>query len=450
MGYHFIRLLPCSALHACILSSLVFMIPLRKRPHFHLRLILGLILAFIVVAKLPPLRIVLFRALYLDKIHYAPLSYLAYTLTDVLPVLLLSCGLIYLCCDIRFHKAFYASSLAYLTQSIAFTAFNILFPDFRHRPYDASMFPILWREFLVAAVVYAAVYFILARKLPRDGTYRFNCVYPLPVLLIIILSDRYFSIVSTHFFNAEGTPLFGYMLIHEVVLSILLLSTQTKHSNIAKYRTDLEVQTQVQALQQKEYKLFKKNMDALNHKLHDLRRLTRALQLSADDEANQALLQELQEHINTHDCFMDTGNDTLNALLSGVWLRCEHQKIHWTCMADGTAVAFLPPTDLFVMLDNALDNAVEAAAQATAPEDRFLAVTISKNQQFAYIRIENYCLEAPEFADGLPQTTKPDKEQHGFGTRSIRDICVKHGGQCRMRAEDHLFITELLLPIPTE
>ena len=139
MGYHFIRVLPCSALHGCLFSSVLFILPLQKRPHFHLRLILGLILAFIVVAKLPPLRIVLFRALYLDKIHYAPLSYLAYTLTDVLPVLLLSCGLIYLCCDIRFHKAFYASSLAYLTQTIAFTAFNILFPD---QCRDAPSFPI--------------------------------------------------------------------------------------------------------------------------------------------------------------------------------------------------------------------------------------------------------------------------------------------------------------------
>lgn len=450
MNAHFLEHLPCSILHGCILASLLFVIPLRKRSRFALRLILGVALALITVAVLPGLRITVFRLLHLDRIQYVPLSYLAYTFTDVAPVLLLSFGLILLCCDIQPHKALYSAALAHLTQGIAFTVFNLVFPSFHHRPYDADTFSIFWREYLIAAAVYAIVYFVIVRKLVRDGTYHYSCVHALPILLTVIFADRYFAIVSVQSFQIQGTPLYEFLLLQGLLVSILLLLIQANYRRISKYRADLAAQEQMQALQQKEYNLFQKNMDALNHKFHDLRHLINALQLSPDANANHPLLQELQEHIDIHSCFIDTHNDTLNALLSGVWLRCGHEKIQWTCMADGTALDFMPALDLYILLENALDNAMEATALAPDPGDRFLSVNISKAQQFAYIRIENFCAVTPKFSDGLPLTTKPDKSQHGYGTRSIRSICEKYKGQCRMRVEGNLFITELLLPIPRE
>lgn len=450
MNAHFLEHLPCSILHGCILASILFIIPLRKRSRFALRLILGIVLALITVAVLPGLRITVFRALYLDRIQYVPLSYLAYTFTDVAPVLLLSFGLILLCCDIHPHKALYSAALAHLTQGIAFTVFNLVFPSFHHRPYEAGTFSIFWREYLIAAAVYAIVYFVIVRKLVRDGTYHYSCVHALPILLTVIFADRYFAIVSVQSFHIQGTPLYEFLLLQGLLVSILLLLIQANYRRISKYRADLAAQEQMQALQQKEYNLFQKNMDALNHKFHDLRHLINALQLSPDANANHPLLQELQEHIDIHSCFIDTHNDTLNALLSGVWLRCGHEKIQWTCMADGTALDFMPALDLYILLENALDNAMEATVLAPDPGDRFLSVNISKAQQFAYIRIENFCAVTPKFSDGLPLTTKPDKSQHGYGTRSIRSICEKYKGQCRMRVEGNLFITELLLPIPRE
>lgn len=446
----FLERLPCSILHSCILASILFIIPLRKRSKFALRLILGIVLALITVAVLPGLRIAVFRALYLDKIQYAPLSYLAYTFTDVVPVLLLSFGLILLCCNIQPHKALYSAALAHLTQGIAFTVFNLVFPNFYHRPYDAGTFSIFWREYLIAVAVYAIVYFIIVRKLVRNGTYHYSCVYALLILLAVIFADRYFAIVSVQSFHIQGTPLYQFLLLQGLLVSVLLLLIQANYRRISKYRADLAAQEQMQALQQKEYNLFQKNMDALNHKFHDLRHLINALQLSPDANANHPLLQELQEHIDIHSCFIDTHNDTLNALLSGVWLRCGHEKIQWTCMADGTALDFMPALDLYILLENALDNAMESTALAPDPGDRFLSVNISKAQQFAYIRIENFCAVTPKFSDGLPLTTKPDKSRHGYGTRSIRNICEKYNGRCRMRVEGNLFITELLLPIPRE
>ena len=51
------------------------------------------------------------------------------------------------------------------------------------------------------------------------------------------------------------------------------------------------------------------------------------------------------------------------------------------------------------------------------------------------------------FADGLPQTTKGDTVNHGFGLRSMRGIVARHGGTMTVRAEDGVFSLNALVPV---
>lgn len=449
MHHDFSLFLPCSMLHSCVLSAVLFCIPLKKRPRFAFRLTLCLVIGILLSGMLPGIRVFLMKLLFLDRIQYNLVAYLGFALTDVLPVLLLSFGLIFLCCDIQLSKALYAAALANLTQSIASSLLVLLFPAYAHPPHEASQYQTVLLEFLVATSVYAVVYVAFARRLPQDGTYRFNCIYPLVLLIAIILTERYFGIVSVQMLKIQQSPAFVFLLIHDLVLNVIFLLAQNLRSNASKFSADLEIQSRVQALQQKEYRIFQDNMAALNHKFHDLRHLIRGLRFCADTDHSVMALQELEENIAVHDCAMNTGNEALDVLLSAAWLRCEHRDIRWTCMADGSAVDFLPPTDLYVMLENALENAMEAAVLATDPEERFLSVTIRRVHRFGCVRIENFCPADTKFSDGLPVTTKNDSALHGYGTRSIRGICEKYRGECRMYIREKTFITELLLPIPT-
>lgn len=56
-----------------------------------------------------------------------------------------------------------------------------------------------------------------------------------------------------------------------------------------------------------------------------------------------------------------TGNDALDAILSEKGLACEQGGIAFRCMADGAAVGFMAPTDIYSLFGNALDNAIEAS-----------------------------------------------------------------------------------------
>ncbi len=43
------------------------------------------------------------------------------------------------------------------------------------------------------------------------------------------------------------------------------------------------------------------------------------------------------------------------------------------------------------------------------------------------------------FVGGIPETTKQDKGEHGFGMRSIRQIVNTHDGHMLIETEDGIF-----------
>ena len=55
---------------------------------------------------------------------------------------------------------------------------------------------------------------------------------------------------------------------------------------------------------------------------------------------------------------------------------------------------------------------------------------------------------APVLEGGMPVSTKQDRENHGFGLKSIRFIVGKYDGQLHCQAEGREFVLTLLLPVP--
>ena len=158
-------------------------------------------------------------------------------------------------------------------------------------------------------------------------------------------------------------------------------------------------------------------------------------------------MKELESSVMIYESQMNTGNKNLDAILTNTCMRCSQKKIQWTCMADGKILDFMDALDLYIMLGNALDNAVENLETIAAPECRFLSVNIWKRGALAFIKIENYCEKQVEFLNGIPQTTKEDVQEHGFGSRSIRDIVEKYHGELKISLSHNIFAVNIMMPI---
>lgn len=114
-------------------------------------------------------------------------------------------------------------------------------------------------------------------------------------------------------------------------------------------------------------------------------------------------------------------------------------------MADGAKLDFMTEGDLYCLFGNIIDNALEAVnghRRARAQGCEFCLIK-SKNDMLV-VQTENYFAGELVFKDGLPQTTKGDKNYHGFGMRSIRMIVNKYGGALSAKAEDGVFYLNII------
>lgn len=107
----------------------------------------------------------------------------------------------------------------------------------------------------------------------------------------------------------------------------------------------------------------------------------------------------------------------------------------------------LKPTDLSILIGNALDNAIESVEKISDPDKRLIHVSVNRQKGFLRIRVEN-CYEGDiRFVAGLPSTRK-DARYHGYGMKSIRSVVEKYNGSMIVKAEDGWFELRLLFPVP--
>ena len=157
----------------------------------------------------------------------------------------------------------------------------------------------------------------------------------------------------------------------------------------------------------------------------------------------------MEAEIQHYEAQNKTGNSVLDTVLTGKSLYCAKHQIKLTCVADGAKLAFMDVMDLCTLFGNALDNAIECELSIPDKEQRLIHLEVYAKKDFLVIRCENYCPVPPSFEHGLPVTTKPDREYHGYGLKSMRYTAQKYGGTITVQATDGWFQLTLLFPLST-
>lgn len=102
--------------------------------------------------------------------------------------------------------------------------------------------------------------------------------------------------------------------------------------------------------------------------------------------------------------------------------------------------------DLCTIFGNALDNAIEYELQLKNPETRMIHVKISRKKKFICILVENYYEGSWNGKGDLPETTKKNRNYHGYGLKSMQYSVKKYGGYLNTNVADNWFRVEMLLP----
>ena len=253
---------------------------------------------------------------------------------------------------------------------------------------------------------------------------------------------------STTVDTSQGNSMISIFRLLFDLLCLVVLYMQCGLEHTRTMEQELFTVRQLWQHQQAQYERSRENIELINQKCHDMKYQIRALRSMESSAARDEQIREMERSIMIYDTAMKTGDPVLDTVLTEKSLFCEKHGITLTCMADGDGLRFMSSTDLYTILGNALDNAIEHVLTYPEQEKRVIQVSVLPKGTLHVIRVRNYCEKPPVFADGLPASTKEHNGYHGFGLKSIRMIAERYNGSISCSWQDQSFLLLILLAAP--
>lgn len=293
----------------------------------------------------------------------------------------------------------------------------------------------------VYGAVYAACYFLFAKKL-YDG----DCVNIDNGTIICIGGVIAVSCFFLYMYAVNSAlPVsvriaFRISLILTCFITLAFQFGLLSKGRLAREREMLERLLLEKKLQ---YEIVSENLDAINIRCHDLRHYVMAVRSGESDAA----LGEIEKNIAVYDAVARTGNRALDVVLTEKNLVCERENIRLNIICDGEKLAFMPAYEIYALFGNILDNAIEAVRALPDADMRVIRLKLAAQGGMLCVHQQNYTPRPLSLVGGLPQTTKPDKDLHGYGVKSIDRIVKKYGGVMTLGADAEIFTLNILLPL---
>ena len=190
----------------------------------------------------------------------------------------------------------------------------------------------------------------------------------------------------------------------------------------------------------RQQEMMENNINFINMKCHDLRKELRRLKDKKGELTDEDFCL-LEESLNFYDSSVKTGNVNIDALLQDKLIYCNSVGIEFTSLVDGDAFKEMATSDVYFLLTNIIDNAIEATEAIEEKEHRVISLTASRKHGMLMIEETNYYHGELVFNnDGSIKTTKQEnKKYHGFGTKSIAYIVKKYNGTMDYETKDGIF-----------
>lgn len=400
----------------CVLA---FASCLRRRKMFWLRLGCGLV-AYAAVSSL--LRgLLMFAAFRISM-------YLCWSIAFVVMSLL-----VLLCFAHRFEDALFCTAAGYALQNGCSTLSKLIW-------FIPEKTLIRFSELFIVLVVAAATWFLVRRFFERNRDIRFGYVQIVSISLLMLLVA---SVMS--YMLPSRTPAQRLIsVILQLSVNVLILLILFSGVRIRRLRSE---QILIQRIVQKEGEYYNQMRDyvkVVDLHCHNLRQLVNTVRASGA-QADEKLLGELTDAAALYGNMPATNNSAMNLVLADKVVYCTRHNIRFSYQIDGEHLKGISNGDVVILFNNILYNAIEYLSKLEE-EKRILSLIVAKKGGFLYIHSENYFEGSVKMEEGVPVTTKEDKDSHGFGMKSIRFIVEKYGGTLAVGTDNNLFSINILIP----
>lgn len=179
---------------------------------------------------------------------------------------------------------------------------------------------------------------------------------------------------------------------------------------------------------------------------HDIKNHLMQIRNLDNIEAVQRYVDSIYPNIEKFSFTGISQNKMLDLIISKYATLCERKSIRLSVDVKTANLAYIDDSDLSTLMNNLMDNAVEAAEKS---DGGFIQVNIfSKNDIYDGLVIKNSCSVVPITDGGELKTTKSNKKVHGIGTLSIRKTLKKYDAVYGWKYDENskIFETDIVFP----
>lgn len=307
---------------------------------------------------------------------------------------------------------------------------------------------VLMSKTIAFALIYLCtfVFKIWEQKLP---------VYLYGLLLLMPVSSTaiFYYLQSLVYLVNTKAVYFGYSIITLLLLlfNILFFFLFSKASQVSWLQSRLTYEKEKIEEQQQYHKSMAAYQKQVRHLHHDMKNHLLILYdaLAQNNAAKAKSYVEQQLQLLNQSKMIYTGYLLLDTVLFYKKQLANEQQTKCTIYSELNTELELTEelqNNFALIVASCLDNALEATAKLTAPQQRWIKVFLHNDQTYIYLQIENSVAENVSLTkQALPATTKKDTLLHGLGLQQVKRLTEQHQGQLLLGCEDLVFTVELMV-----
>ncbi len=360
------------------------------------------------------------------------------------------------CMDESWKTVIFVGMFAYTVQHISYQLYtlvcNLLNVGGNIYTSSASTFaePLSILIFFSSHVlIYVIAWAVLSYKLKDVEDFIISRNSLIFLSIIILLSDVVINAIVVYNVISTSKIILNIIAVYNIMTCVFALCVQFLMLNSEHYESELKIVESLWRRDRQTFEMTKESIELINTKCHDLRhRMNIARNRPRIDENELA---EIEKAINIYEENIKTGNDTLDIILSEASFVCHNNGITLICIADGKLLNYMHSGDIYSLIQNAVNNAINAVGAVTDEGKRIIRIMVRQQSGVVCIHIENYFDGSVQmqFKDGVPVTGQ-DTRYHGFGMRSIKNVCKKYGGKVDVEVEEDIFNLDITLPLKAD
>ena len=302
-------------------------------------------------------------------------------------------------------------------------------------PTEALMANHTYRSFYLVAchiVMFGIVLLVclMNRKTKRNISLRIL----LPVTPCWVISILLCFLLTWQCFTMQYTlhPLFIFVLLGLLYTSIIVIYYTNRIHDQAQEKKSWEIAEHHYAMEQEYYDQLRIQQEETRALWHDISKYLRASKVEGSDAA----LVQVQEMLDSISCVVDVNNRVVSVILNEYTQAVRTADIALEMNVQVPEVLFVTAADLYILIGNTMDNAIEAC-QSLPQDQRRISLKLIIHNNILFFEISNPYIDK--------HLHRIRSIYHGYGLKNVARCVEKYNGKMEVSKSEGIFQVSALL-----